>query len=119
MLPCGEGSLLLWRGSRPFPTVEDGVWLLFRVSLDVATNSYPRCGAETNSMKAIEMCGLPSEEWLHAACRERWGRVATRGGMQGRTVAASCSTCLHKAVQARAARLCARYAQVGSSELVS
>ena len=96
---CGEAAPPRSQRSRT-------VWVLLRVSLDVATNSYPRCGAETNSMKAIEMCGLPSQGRLVAACIERWGRVATRGGVQApqnpgllefRLACRGCTSCTKRA----------------------
>ena len=58
------------------------VWVLLCVSLDVATNSYPCCGAEANSMKASKCAGCRAGTAAFCAPAERWGRVATRGGVQ-------------------------------------
>ncbi len=53
-------------------------WVLLRVSLEVATSSYPRCGAEDHLDESVEMCGLPSYRLLPAPFCECCGRVATR-----------------------------------------
>ena len=57
-------------------------WVLLRVSLEVATSSYPLRGARDHLGESVEMCGLPSYRLLPAPFCECWGRVATRGGVQ-------------------------------------
>ena len=107
---CGEAAPPRFLRSRT-------VWVLLRVSLGVATKARIPSAELDQSDESVEMCGLPSQGRLFAAFRERWGRVATRGGVQAPRNPGPLDA--QPSLQAEtSSKTAGEYAQVGSAELV-